>query len=108
MDDSKIFMFPDGGTKQTSDVNSLLPLLMMNGGGMNGGGWMWIIFLSFIYPLMRNGGLFGNAGGNGNGCLGPLANMVNNNDGRDLLMQAINGNGTAIQNLASMFGVNIE
>lgn len=63
MDDSKVFMFPDGGTRQTSsDVNSLLPLLMCNGG-------------------------FG--GGN---CLGPLANMVNNNDGRDLIMQAINGN----------------
>lgn len=108
MDDSKIFMFPDGGTKQTSDVNSLLPLLMMNGGGMNGGGWMWIIFLFFLYPLMRNGGLFGNAGANGNGCLGPLANMVNNNDGRDLLMQAINGNGVAIQNLASMFGVKVD
>ena len=108
MDDSKIFMFPDGGTKQTSDVNSLLPLLMMNGGGMNGGGWMWIIFLFFLYPLMRNGGLFGNAGGNGNGCLGPLANMVNNNDGRDLLMQAINGNGAAVQNLASMFGVKVD
>lgn len=108
MDDSKIFMFPDGGTKQTSDVNSLLPLLMMNGGGMNGGGWMWIIFLFFLYPLMRNGGLFGNAGANGNGCLGPLANMVNNNDGRDLLMQAINGNGTAIQNLASMFGAKVD
>lgn len=29
MDDSKIFMFPDGGTRQTSnDVNSLLPLLI--------------------------------------------------------------------------------
>ncbi len=108
MDDSKIFMFPDGGTKQTSDVNSLLPLLMMNGGGMNGGGWMWIIFLFFLYPLMRNGGLFGNACGNGNGCLGPLANMVNNNDGRDLLMQAINGNGAAVQNLASMFGVKVD
>ncbi len=108
MDDSKIFMFPDGGTKQTSDVNSLLPLLMMNGGGMNGGGWMWIIFLFFLYPLMRNGGLFGNAGANGNGCLGPLANMVNNNDGRDLLMQAINGNGAAIQNLASMFGAKVD
>lgn len=107
MDDSKIFMFPDGGTKQTSDVNSLLPLLMMNGGGMNGG-WMWIIFLFFLYPLMRNGGLFGNAGANGNGCLGPLANMVNNNDGRDLLMQAINGNGAAIQNLASMFGAKVD
>lgn len=108
MDDSKIFMFPDGGTKQTSDVNSLLPLLMMNGGGMNGGGWMWIIFLFFLYPLMRNGGLFGNAGANGNGCLGPLANMVNNNDGRDLLMQAINGNGAAIQNLASIFGAKVD
>ena len=108
MDDSKIFMFPDGGTKQTSDVNSLLPLLMMNGGCMNGGGWMWIIFLFFLYPLMRNGGLFGNACGNVNGCLGPLANMVNNNDGRDLLMQAINGNGAAVQNLASMFGVKVD
>ena len=108
MDDSKIFMFPDGGTKQTNDVNSLLPLLMMNGGCMNGGGWMWVIFLFFLYPLMRNGGLFGNACGNGNGCLGPLANMVNNNDGRDLLMQAINGNGAAVQNLASMFGVKVD
>lgn len=108
MDDSKIFMFPDGGTKQTSDFNSLLPLLMMNCGGMNGGGWMWIIFLFFLYPLMRNGGLFGNACGNGNGCLGPLANMVNNNDGRDLLMQAINGNGAAIQNLANMFNTSTD
>ena len=108
MDDSKIFMFPDGGTKQTNDVNSLLPLLMMNGGGMNCGGWMWIIFLFFLYPLMRNCGLFGNACGNGNGCLGPLANMVNNNDGRDLLMQAINGNGVAVQNLATMFGAKVD
>lgn len=108
MDDSKVFMFPDGGTKQTSDVNSLLPLLMMSNGGMNGGGWMWIIFLFFLYPLMRNGGLFGNAGGYGNGCLGPLANMVNNNDGRDLIMQAINGNSAAVQRLATMFGAKVD
>lgn len=85
MDDSKIFMFPDGGTSKTSnDVNSLLPL------------------------LMRNGGLFGNFGQNGAGCLGPLANMVNNNDGRDLLMQAINGNGAATQRLATMFGTKVD
>lgn len=108
MDDSKVFMFPDGGTKQTNDVNSLLPLLMMSNGGMNGGGWMWIIFLFFLYPLMRNGGLFGNASGYGNGCLGPLANMVNNNDGRDLIMQAINGNGAAVQRLATMFGAKVD
>lgn len=108
MDDSKVFMFPDGGTKQTNDVNSLLPLLMMSNGGMNGGGWIWIIFLFFLYPFMRNGGLFGNAGGYGNGCLGPLANMVNNNDGRDLIMQAINGNGAAVQRLATMFGAKVD
>ena len=108
MDDSKIFMFPDGGTRQTSsDVNSLLPLLMCNG-GFGGGNWVWIIFLFFLYPLMRNGGLFGNFGQNGAGCLGPLANMVNNNDGRDLLMQAINGNGAATQRLATMFGTKVD
>lgn len=108
MDDSKIFMFPDGGTgKTSSDVNSLLPLLMCNG-GFGGGNWIWIIFLFFLYPLMRNGGLFGNAAQNGGGCLGPLANMVSNNDGHDLLMQAINGNGAATQRLASMFGTKVD
>lgn len=108
MDDSKIFMFPDGGTRQTSnDVNSLLPLLMCNG-GFGGGNWIWIIFLFFLYPLMRNGGLFGNMGQNCGGCLGPLANMVSNNDGRDLLMQAINGNGAATQRLATMFGTKVD
>ena len=108
MDDSKIFMFPDGGTgKTSSDVNSLLPLLMCNG-GFGGGNWIWIIFLFFLYPLMRNGGLFGNAAQNGGGCLCPLANMVSNNDGRDLLMQAINGNGAATQRLATMFGTKVD
>lgn len=108
MDDSKIFMFPDGGTSKTSsDVSSLLPLLMCNG-GFGGGNWVWIIFLFFLYPLMRNGGLFGNMGQNGGGCLGPLANMVSNNDGRDLLMQAINGNGAATQRLATMFGTKVD
>lgn len=99
MDDSKIFMFPDGGTRQTSnDVNSLLPLLMCNG-GFGGGNWIWIIFLFFLYPLMRNGGLFGNMGQNCGSCLGPLANMVNNNDGRDLIMQAIDGSNVDYNNI---------
>ena len=52
MDDSKVFMFPDGGTRQTSsDVNSLLPLLMCNG-GFGGGNWVWIIFLFFRNCLL--------------------------------------------------------
>uniref|UniRef100_A0AAU8MIC1 Uncharacterized protein n=1 Tax=Geladintestivirus 3 TaxID=3233135 RepID=A0AAU8MIC1_9CAUD len=106
MDDSKVFMFPDSGTK-SNDVNSLLPLLMCNG-GFGGGSWIWVIFLFFLYPLMRNGGLFGGFNQNGGGCLGPLANLVNNNDGRDLLMQSINGNGAAVQRLATMFGTKVD
>lgn len=110
MSESKVFMFPDAN-KGNNDVNSILPYLMMSNGGNMNGGWMWIIFLFFLYPLMRNGGLFGGFGNNGNvGCsgLGPLANMVNNNDGRDLLMQAIRGNGTSIQNLATMFNTSTD
>lgn len=54
MDDSKIFMFPDGGTRQTSnDVNSLLPLLMCNG-GFGGGNWIWIIFLLLKVNKLSN------------------------------------------------------
>lgn len=101
MSDSKIFMMPDG----QNNMNNILPYLMMNGNGMNGG-WLWVIFLFFLYPLMRNGGFFGN--NSSNGCLGPLANMVNNNDGRDLLMQAINGNGNSIQNLSNMFNTSSD
>lgn len=104
MDDSKIFMFPDGNKSSSNNDLATLMALMNNGGGFGNNSWMWVIFLFFLYPLMRNGGLFGGFGGNG-GCngFGSLANMVNNNDGRDLLMQAINGNGAAIQNLANMF-----
>lgn len=80
----------------------------MCNGGFGGGNWVWIIFLFFLYPLMRNGGLFGNMGQNGGNYLGPLSNMVNNNDGRDLIMQAINGNGAAVQRLATMFGTKVD
>lgn len=112
MDDSKVFMFPDGNSKGNSSTSDLATLmaLMNNGGGFGNGSWIWVIFLFFLYPLMRNGGLFGNLGGNGNGCsgLGLLANLVNNNDGRDLIMQAINNNGNAIRSLASMFNTSTD
>lgn len=80
---------------------------MMNGNnGFGGNGsWMWVIFLFFLYPLMRNGGFWGNNGfGGGDGNLGSLGNLVNNDAGRDLLMQAINGNNAAIRDLANMTG----
>lgn len=106
MADSKVFMFPDnmGGNNNGLDPNLLLAL---NNGGMGGNGnWMWIIFLFFLFPLMRRGGFWGNdncGSSDGNG-FGYLGNMINNNDGRQLLDAAINRNGASIDKLASMFG----
>ena len=60
---------------------------------------MWVIFLFFLFPLMGRGGLWG---GNGeNGGLGAIPNLINNDNGRELLMSAIQGNGQAINTLAT-------
>lgn len=100
MTDSKVYMFPEGGN------NTLDPNLMMalnNNGGFGGNGnWMWIIFLFFLYPLMRNGwGGFG--GGTDGSALGTgyLSNQIMNGSGRELLMQAIQGNRDAIATLSN-------
>ena len=107
MSTNEVFMIPDNRGGQNSFDPNLLLASMMNGGNGFGcnGSWMWVIFLFFLYPLMRNGGFWGNngfCGGDGN--LGSLGNLVNNDAGRELLMQAINGNNAAIRDLASMTG----
>ena len=115
MSDSKVFMFPDspnGGGNSNSDLLTLMAL-MNGGGGFGGGNWMWIIFLFFLNPYMRNGlfgnGGFGGFGGGGNcGCDGNLSNLINNDVGRQYLMDAINGNRRAIDNLATMFNTSVS
>lgn len=84
-------------------------LLAMNNKGNNGfggdGSWfMWIIFLFFLFPLMGRGGWGNGFGGNDGGGVpanAGLAGLINNDNGRELLMQAITGNGQAINNLAT-------
>ena len=112
MSDSKVYMFPETGTNTNGLVSMLAPLLqqkgvdpnvllaMRNNSGFGGeGGWfMWIIFLFF---LMGWGG-FGNRGTDG------LASQINNDYGRDLLLQAINGNGTAISQLATTLNCDVN
>lgn len=99
MSDSKVFMFPEGGSNSSIDPTLLMAL--NQNGGFGGGNWMWIFFLWFLMPLINGGnGWFGNNGLN-NGA-GFLANMGNNETGREMLMQAINGNGNAISQLATM------
>lgn len=87
------------------DPNLLMALNGKNNNGFGGdGSWfLWIIFLFFLFPLMGRGGWGGGFGGN-DGVVpanAGLAGLINNDTGRELLMQAINGNGQAINNLAT-------
>ena len=102
MDDSKVFMFPDAA-KGSIDPNLLLAL--NNNGGFGGNGnWIWILFLWFLYG--NNG--WGNNGFGGNNGTGYLANQISNSEGRDLLLQAINGRADAAAQLASITNTSVE
>lgn len=122
MSDSKVFMFPETGTNNSELMSLLAPLLSQRGvdpnvllamnrnGGFGGeGGWfMWVIFLFFLMGWGGNGwGGFGNNRGNlaGDAALG---NLINNDSGRELLMSAIQGNGNAINQLASTLNCDIN
>lgn len=104
MASEKVFMFPESGNQS---IDPALLMALNNNGGFGGNGsWLWIIFLFFLYPLLRNGGLFGN--NNGSCAAGYMANMANNDAGREMLMNAIQGNGNAISNLATNLGCSID
>lgn len=103
-------MFGDGGS---SSIMSMIPALMQNKGmdpnlvaalmngnnnrgawGGDGCWWIWIILLFFCWGGNGFGG-FGNNGANA------LPAQLNGDAGRELLMNAIQGNGNAISQLAS-------
>lgn len=78
------------------DPNLLVAMNKNNNGWGDGNGFMWVIFLFFLMGWGGNGwGGFGN--GNGRG----IANEINNDYGRSLLMDAIGGNRNALSNLAT-------
>ena len=101
MDDSKVFMFPDSNK---SNIDPALLMTLMNNGGFNNGNWIWVLFLWMMWGGYGNG--FGGFGGN-NGT-GFLANQMNNDAGRDLLLQAINGRADALNQLATMLNSDIN
>lgn len=82
--------------KQGVDPNVLLAMKGNNGMCGEGGWFMWVIFLFFLMGWGGNG--WGGFGGNGRG---GLANEINNDNGRALLMDAIGGNRNALSNLAT-------
>lgn len=111
MSETKTYVFGNDGQCGGGGMMSLLaPLLQRNGldpnlllamnknsnGWGEGGGFMWVIFLFFLMGWGGNG--WGGFGGNGRGA---IANEINNDYGRSLLMDAIGGNRNAISNLAT-------
>lgn len=93
-------MFPEMGANNNIDPNLLLAL--NNNGGFGGNNWIWILFLWMIWGWGGNG-----AWGN-NGANGFLSNQISNDTGRELLMNAIQGNGTAISNLANLLNTEVQ
>ena len=113
MEDSKTYVFG----QDNSLISALMPLLsqrgidastlvalMNNGNGFGGNNFLWVIFLFFLMGWGGNG--WGNGFG-GNSGTGFLANQLNNDAGRDLLLQAIQGNGNAIGQLANNLNTSI-
>lgn len=109
MSETKTYVFGSEGASGSGGMMSMLaPLLQKNGldpnlllamnrnngaFGAEGGWFIWVIFLFFLM------GCGGNGWGNGN--RPGLANEINNDYGRSLLMEAIGGNRNAISNLAT-------
>ncbi len=113
MGTDKIYMFDGAANKGGADLTAILPAILgkgnsmdpnlvaalMNGNNNRGlwGGegcwWIWIILLFFCFGWGRNG--FGDNG------VSSLPAQLNGDAGRELLMNAIQGNGTAINQLAS-------
>ena len=96
MDDSKVFMFPDGGTKSGIDPNLLLAL--NNNGGFGGGmGFYWIFFLWMMW--MQNGG---------RGNFNDYVASMNGNEGRQYLAEIMNGRFDNLGQLAQIVNTGVE
>ena len=98
MDDSKVFMFPEGA-KSSLDPNLLMAL--NNNGGFGNNGWIWILFMWMLYG--NNGNGFGNNNGTGY-----LANQISNSDKADLILQAMNGRADALGQIAGITNTGVE
>ena len=102
MESSKIMMFPEYGNNNGIDPNLLLA--MNNNGGFGGNNWIWILFLWLIWG--NNG--WGNNGFGGNNGAGFLSNQISNDTGRELLMNAIQGNRESINSLANLLNTEVN
>lgn len=112
METSKTYVFnPEGSGSNGGMMSLIAPLLQQRGvdpnvllamkgnNGFGNGDGSWFIWLLFILCFCGWGGNGFGFGGRGNGA--GLANEINNDYGRSLLMDAIGGNRNALSNLAT-------
>lgn len=99
-EETKTYVFDSqAGRSSATDPSALYAMMMNNGFGGNGN-WLLILFMFFLYPIIgRNFGGYGNDG---------IPNQLNNDYGRSVLLQAINGNGTAISQLATTLNCDVN
>jgi hypothetical protein len=70
---------------------------------------MWMMFMWILFPWLFGGNGYGGFGGfGGNNGTGFLANQLNNDAGRDLLLQAINGRADALSQLSQMLNTSVS
>ena len=88
------------------DPNMVAAMMNNRGAGYEGQWFIWVIFLFFLMGWGGNG--FGGFGRNYQSEGNFLAGQLANDSGRELLMQAINGNATAISQLATTLNCDIN
>lgn len=111
---AEIYQLPDGNSGSgVGNIPFSIPIGGGNGLFGNGNGFNSIadLFgLAIIASMFGwgNGGWGGGFGNNGNGAAGFLSNQINNDTGRELIMQAVTNQGdasrTAISTLSTMLG----
>ena len=111
MSESKTYVFGNEGAGSNGIMSLIAPLLQQKGvdpnvllamkgnSGFGGSEGSWFVWLLFILCFCGWGG--NGWGGFGNGRAGGIANEINNDYGRSLLMDAIGGNRNALSNLAT-------
>lgn len=114
---AEIYQLPENGGNNNGGFNGIpfsIPiggnggLFGGNGFGNDIGGLIALAIVASIFGWNNGGGFGGMFGGGGNNAAGFLANQIDNNGGRELIMNAVTSQGeasrSAIQNLATMLG----
>lgn len=112
MSENGVMVFPETGRTDNS-IDPAVLLALSNGGGFGGmNNPLWMMFMyPFIMPFMSmwmNGGWGGFGGFGGNAGVPYVANQLNNDAGRELIVQAINGRADALAQLAGMTNNSVE